>query len=76
MAYQRRSQAKRKTNEVALELVDSIMKSGLKAKYVLFDNWYSSPSMFSELLKQGLFGIGMLKKVREYISVIIIYLWM
>lgn len=65
LAYQRRSQATRKMNDVALELVDSIMKTGLKAKYVLFDSWYSSPRMFHELLKRGLFGIGMLKKSKK-----------
>lgn len=61
LAYQRRSQAKRKMPDVALELVDSIMKNGLKAKYILFDSWYTSPHMFHELLKRGLFGIGRLK---------------
>lgn len=65
LAYQRCSQAIRKMNDVALELVDSIIKSGLKVKYVLFDSWYSSPRMFHELLKRGLFGIGMLKKSKK-----------
>ena len=63
LAYKRRSQARRKMNDVALELVDSAVKSGIKAKYVLFDSWYNSPRLYSELLKRGLFGIGMLKKV-------------
>ena len=65
LAYKRRDQAKRKMNDVALELVDSAVKSGIKAKYVLFDSWYSSPHMFSELLKRGLFAVGMLKKTKK-----------
>ncbi len=65
LAYQRRAQAQRKMNDVALELIDSSLKNGIKAKYVLFDSWYSSPRMFSQLLKRGLFGIGMLKKTKK-----------
>lgn len=43
-------EAKRKMNDVILEIVDSAVKSGIKAKYVLWDSWYISPRMFSELL--------------------------
>jgi len=65
LAYQRRAQAKRKMNDVALELIDSVVKNGIKAKYVLFDSWYSSPHMFHELLKRDLFGVGMLKRTKK-----------
>lgn len=65
LAAQRRSQAVRKMNNVALELVDAAIKSGVKAKYVLFDSWYASPQMFSELLKRHRDGIGMLKKTKK-----------
>lgn len=65
LAAQRRSQAVRKMNDVALELVDDAIASGIKAKYVLFDSWYASPHMFSELVKRHLDGIGMLKKTKK-----------
>ncbi len=44
LAYKNRDQAQRKMNEVALELIDFAVKSGIKAKYVLFDSWYSFTS--------------------------------
>lgn len=65
LAAKRRAQAQRKMNDVALELVDAALKTGIKAKYVLFDNWYSSPRMFFELLKRDRFGIGMLKRTEK-----------
>lgn len=65
LSAQRRSQAMRKMNDVALELVDDAIASGIKAKYVLFDSWYASPRMFSELVKRHLDGIGMLKKTKK-----------
>ena len=68
MSYKRRNQAERKMNDVALELVDSALKSSIKAKYVLFDSWYSSPRMFSELLQRGLFAVFLLKKQKKYLQ--------
>jgi len=65
LSAQRRSQALRKMNDVALELVDDAIASGVKAKYVLFDSWYASPHMFSELVKRHRDGIGMLKKTKK-----------
>lgn len=65
LSGQRRSQAMRKMNMVALELVDDAIATGIKAKYVLFDSWYASPHMFSELAKRHLNGIGMLKKTKK-----------
>lgn len=62
LAAQRRAQAKRKMNEVALELVDSALSAGIKTKYVLFDSWFASPRLFFELLQRGQFGVGMLKR--------------
>ncbi|WP_353989684.1 transposase [Pediococcus argentinicus] len=62
---QRRSQAVRKMNDVALELVDDAIASGIKAKYVLFDSWFASPRMFAELVKRHRDGIGMLKKTKK-----------
>lgn len=65
LSGRRRSQAVRKMNDVALELVDDAIASGIKAKYVLFDSWYASPRMFAELLKRQRDGIGMLKKTKK-----------
>jgi len=65
LSVRRRSQELRKMNEVALELVDDAIASGVKAKYILFDNWFASPHMFSELVKRHRDGIGMLKKTTK-----------
>ena len=65
LAAKRRTQATRKMTDVALELVDDAIKSGIKAKYVLFDSWYASPRMFAALLKRHCHGIGMLKKTKK-----------
>ncbi|MDB7660563.1 transposase [Lacticaseibacillus rhamnosus] len=62
LAARRRAQAQRKMNEVALDLVDDAIQAGTKAKFVLFDSWFTSPKMFAALLKRGLFGVGMLKR--------------
>lgn len=61
LAAKRRSQAQRKMNDVALELIDVAINAGIKAKYVLFD----TPRMFFELLQRGRFGIGMLKRTKK-----------
>lgn len=65
LAGKRRNQAQRKMNEVALELVDDALAAGTRAKYVLFDSWFTSPKMFAALLKRGLFGVGMLKRTEK-----------
>lgn len=62
IAGQRRSQAQRSMNEVAVELIKQVLALGVHAKYVLFDSWYSSPKMFWQLIHLHLFGIGMLKR--------------
>lgn len=65
LAAKRRTQAQRKMSDVALELVDDALHAGTKAKYVLFDSWFTSPKMFAALLKRGLFGVGMLKRTKK-----------
>lgn len=62
IAGRRRAQAQRPMNEVALELIRQAIRLGVKAQYILFDSWYSSPKMYWHLLQSGLNGIGMLKK--------------
>lgn len=65
LAAKRRHQAQRKMNDVALDLIDEAVKAGTKAKYVLFDSWFTSPHMFAALLNRGLFGVGMLKRTEK-----------
>lgn len=50
-------------NEMAFELVDDAITSGINTKYVLFNSWYSSPRLFSELLKPNHDGLGVLKSI-------------
>lgn len=65
LAAKRRHQAQLKMTDVALELVRNTIKSGIKAKYVLFDSWYTSPKFLSELLKYNLYSVCMFKKSKK-----------
>lgn len=65
LAAKRRQQAHRKMNLVALELVDDALKTGIRARYALFDSWFAYPRMFQELLKRGINGIGMIKQTQK-----------
>lgn len=59
----RRKQSRRKATEVMLELIHMAQKSGLSAKYVLFDSWFSSPKVVVALKQEhGLDTIAMVKK--------------
>ncbi len=62
LAGKRRSQSKRKATEVMLELIDSAKASGLTAKYVLFDSWFSSPKTILRIKERGFDTIAMVKK--------------
>ncbi|MBS4872758.1 transposase [Lactobacillus kalixensis] len=62
IAGRRRLQAKRQMNDVTVELINQALKSGVPAKYVLFDSWFTSPRMFWLLKQLGLDGLGMIKK--------------
>lgn len=61
-AGKRRHQARQKMTDVAVELVHQALKTGVKAKYVLYDSWFSSPRMFWRLSRLGLTSIGMIKR--------------
>lgn len=52
-------------NEVALELVDSVLSTGVNAKFVLFNSWYTLPHFFAKLLKYVRYGISMLKNTKK-----------
>ena len=44
IAYKRRVQSRTKAADVVMEMLKSAIKAGHKAKYVLFDRWFSSPA--------------------------------
>ena len=62
LASERRAQARRKATQVMLELLDTAIKAGIDAQYVLFDTWFCSPSSLLALRLKGLHAIAMVKK--------------
>ena len=65
IAGKRCFQAQQKISDVAVQLIKQAVSLGVKAQYVLFDSWYSSPKMFWNLRRLNLDGIGMLKKSQK-----------
>ena len=61
----RKIQAQRKGTEVLLELLQSALKEGIQAKYVLFDSWFSSPKIFHALTEMNLFVVCMIKRSKK-----------
>lgn len=63
LAGKRRRQSRRKATEVMIDLIKAAQQSGLTAKYVLFDSWFSSPKTITALKQgQNLDVIAMVKK--------------
>lgn len=63
LAGKRRSQSRRKATDVMDELVASAQKSGITAKYILFDSWFSSPKTIMTMKKERhLDTVAMIKK--------------
>ena len=63
VAYKRRKQARTKATEVVMDMLNNAIKAGHKAKYVLFDRWFSCPSTIIKIKKNfNLDTIAMLKK--------------
>ena len=62
LASKRKEQAQGKGTEVMLELLNLGLKRGLKASYVLFDSWFSSPKMFQEIRALELHAVTLLKR--------------
>ncbi len=63
LAGKRRKQSRRKATEVMIDLVKTAQLSGVSAKYVLFDSWFSSPKTITALKTDcGLDTIAMVKK--------------
>ena len=63
LAGKRRKRSRRKATEVMIDLVKTAQLSGVSAKYVLFDSWFSSPKTIIALKTDcGLDTIAMVKK--------------
>ncbi|MDN6540792.1 MAG: transposase [Tetragenococcus koreensis] len=61
----RKAQAQRKGTDVLVELLQAALKDGVKAHYVLFDSWFSSPKMFHALRKIKLHAVCMIKRSKK-----------
>lgn len=61
----RRKMAVRKATEVLLELLSEARKAAIPARYVLFDTWFCSPSMLTNVKKLGYDVIAMAKKTSK-----------
>jgi hypothetical protein len=61
LAGKRRKLAVTKAPEVVLELLQYALKSGHRAKYVLFDSWFSTPNTLVKIKEMGLDSIAMIK---------------
>lgn len=61
LAGKRRTMAQSKGTDVMIELIRIAMKAGHKAKYVLFDSWFSNPRQIVQLKAMGLNTIAMVK---------------
>ena len=63
LAGKRRRQSRQKATEVMVDLIKTAQQSGLTAKYVLFDSWFTSPKTITALKQeQKLDVIAMVKK--------------
>lgn len=60
--YQRRKEAISKSTDLILPMVKRALRYGIKAKYILFDSWYSFPSLIIPL-KAMIDVICMVKKM-------------
>ena len=63
LAGKRRKESRRKATEVLIDLIRAAQSSGVSAKYVLFDRWFSSPETITALKTNcELDTIAMVKK--------------
>ncbi len=59
---QRRTLSKMKGTKAMIELISRALSAGIKADYVLFDTWFSSPAQLLDIKKLGLDAIAMIRK--------------
>lgn len=62
LAGRRRKLAKTKGTKAMIELISKALSAGIKAEYVLFDTWFSSPAQLIHIKKLGLDAIAMIRK--------------
>lgn len=60
-----RKLAQTKAPLVMLEMIDTAVKSGISASYVLFDSWFCSPATLLSLKNRNLDVIAMAKKTSK-----------
>lgn len=61
VGYKRRERALSSSPDSALEMLKQALAAGIKAKYVLFDSWFSFPATIIKICKMNLHVIAMLK---------------
>lgn len=54
--------AMKKATEVIPELISDAIEAGIRANYVLFDSWFSSPKVIRSMKELGLDVVAMVKK--------------
>ena len=63
IAHKRREQARMKATDVMLDMLKTALKAGHRAKYVLFDSWFSNPKEIIRIKNEcDLDTIAMVKK--------------
>jgi hypothetical protein len=65
IAYKRRKQAISKSTDVMIEMLATVAKSGIPAKHVLFDSWFSYPTTIMKIFKLKLHTVGRLKNTTK-----------
>jgi hypothetical protein len=61
--YKRRREAVMKATDVIIEMLDRVKKYSLNAKYVLFDSWFTYPSILLKIKELEYDIIAMVKKM-------------
>ena len=62
LAGQRRKLSRIKGTRAMIELISRALSAGIKADYVLFDTWFSSPAQLIDIKNLGLNAIAMIRK--------------
>ncbi len=62
LAGQRRKLSRMKGTKAMIELIGKALSVGIKADYVLFDTWFSSPAQLLDIRKLGIDAIAMIRK--------------
>jgi len=63
--YKRRKEAVEAKPQVASQLLDHAIATGILADYVLMDTWFTNEPMISSIIDKGLDAIGMVKELKQ-----------